>query len=90
MLSCGQSGMWSLDNQTGMWSLGNPDWNVEYGQPDWNVESGRSDWNVQSRKTDWNMRMVHIHLRKLLWVYCPGHEGVKGNDRADRLADKAA
>ena len=33
--------------------------------------------------------MVDIHLRKLLWVYCPGHAGVKGNDREDRLAGKA-
>ena len=33
--------------------------------------------------------MVDIHLRKLLWVYCPGHAGVKGYDRADRLAGKA-
>ena len=33
--------------------------------------------------------MVDIHLRQLLWVYCPGHAGVKGNDRADRLAGKA-
>ena len=33
--------------------------------------------------------MVDIHLRKLLWVYCPGHAGVKGNDGADRLAGKA-
>ena len=39
---------------------------------------------------DWNVSMVNIHLRKLLWVYCPGHAGVKGNDRADRLAVKAA
>ena len=23
------------------------------------------------------------------WVYCPGHTGVKGNDRADRLTGKA-
>ena len=38
---------------------------------------------------DWSMSMVDIHLRKLLWVYCPGHAGVKGNDRADRLAGKA-
>ena len=30
-----------------------------------------------------------IHLRKLLWVYYPGHSGVKGNDRTDRLAGKA-
>ena len=33
--------------------------------------------------------MVDIHLRKLLWVYCPGHAGVKENDRADRLDGKA-
>ena len=26
---------------------------------------------------------------KLLWVYCPGHAGVKGNDWADTLVDKA-
>ena len=38
---------------------------------------------------DWNVSMVDIHLRKLLWVYCPGHVGVKGNDRADRLVVKA-
>ena len=33
--------------------------------------------------------MVDIYLRKLLWVYCPGHAGVTGNDRADRLEGKA-
>ena len=38
---------------------------------------------------DWKVSMVDIHLRKRLWVYCPGHAGVKGNDRADRLAGKA-
>ena len=32
--------------------------------------------------------MVDIHLRKLLWMYCLGHAGVKGNDRADTLAGK--
>ena len=37
---------------------------------------------------DWNVSMVDIHLRSLLWVYCPGHAGVNGNDRADRLAGK--
>ena len=26
---------------------------------------------------------------KLLWVHCPGHAAVKGNDRPDRLMDKA-
>ena len=35
-------------------------------------------------KLYWNVSMVNIHLRKLgLWVYCLGHAGVKGNDRAD-------
>ena len=38
---------------------------------------------------DWIVSMVDIHLRKLLWVYCPGPAGVKGNDRADRLAGKS-
>ena len=28
-------------------------------------------------------------LQKVLWVYCPGHGRVKGNDQADRLAGKA-
>ena len=37
----------------------------------------------------WNVSMADIHLREL-WVHCPGHAGVKGNDRADRLAGKAA
>ena len=26
---------------------------------------------------------------KLLWVYCPRHAGVKGNDRADRLGGQS-
>ena len=39
---------------------------------------------------DWNVSMVDIHLGKLLWVYCPGRAGVKGNDRAERLAGKAS
>ena len=38
---------------------------------------------------EWNVSMVDIHLRKLLWVYCPGHARVKGNNRANRLAGKA-
>ena len=35
---------------------------------------------------DWNVSMVDIHLGKLLWVDCPGHAVVKGNDRTDKLA----
>ena len=35
------------------------------------------------------MTMFDIHLRSLLWLYSPGHAGVKGNDRVDRLAGEA-
>ena len=38
---------------------------------------------------DWNVSTVDFLLGKLLWVYYPGRAGVKGNNRADRLADKA-
>ena len=37
---------------------------------------------------DWIVPMVDVHLGKL-WLYCPGHGGVKGNEGADRLAGKA-
>ena len=39
-------------------------------------------------------RLAHSHayslrLQRLLWVYCPGHAGVSGNERADRMASTA-
>ena len=37
---------------------------------------------------DWNVSVVDIHLQKLLWLYHRGHAGLRGNDRADRLAGK--
>ena len=37
----------------------------------------------------WHVPMLDTHLRKYLWLYCPVQGGVKGNDRADRLAGKA-
>ena len=37
---------------------------------------------------DWNASMVDVHFRKFLWMCYPEHAGVKGNDRADRLAGK--
>ena len=40
-------------------------------------------------KANHRIQYADFHLRKLLWVYCPGHAGVKGNDRADRLGGKA-
>ena len=42
------------------------------------------EWEAQA-----GMSMFVIHLRRILWVYCPGHAGVKGNDRAERPAGKA-
>ena len=41
------------------------------------------------RSPGWNVSTVNIHLRKPAWMCCPGHAGVKGNDRADSLAGKA-
>ena len=35
---------------------------------------------------EWHKSMHNIDLQKILWVYCPGHAGVQGNERADRLA----
>ena len=32
------------------------------------------------RSPDWNVSMVDIHIRKLLWVYCPENAGVTVND----------
>ena len=39
----------------------------------------KADWEAH-----WRVSMFdnHIHRGKLLRVYCPGHAGVKGNDRA--------
>ena len=38
---------------------------------------------------EWHVSMFSIHLGNLLWLYCPGRAGVKGNDRVDRLSGKA-
>ena len=38
---------------------------------------------------EWHKSMNNISLQKILWVYCPGHAGVPGNERADRLAGTA-
>src|SRR5579871_6184329 len=36
----------------------------------------------------WSTLEVHtcVDLCGLVWIYCPGHAGVQGNERADRLA----
>ena len=35
---------------------------------------------------DWHTAMHSLRLQRLLWIYCPGHAGVCGYERADRLA----
>ena len=35
---------------------------------------------------DWHTDMHGLRLQRLLRIYCPGHVGVSGNERADRLA----
>ena len=47
-----------------------------------NVESGMGC-------PDWHTAMHSLRLQRLLWIYCPGHAGVSGNERADRLASTA-
>ena len=38
---------------------------------------------------DRHTAMHSFRLQRLLWIYCPGHAGVSGNEQADRLASIA-
>ena len=38
---------------------------------------------------DWLKAINASNLQKLLWIFCPGHAGVHGNERADTLAGMA-
>ena len=35
---------------------------------------------------DWHTAMHSLWLQRLLWIYCPGHTRVSGNEQAGRLA----
>ena len=39
---------------------------------------------------DWKSTISASNLERIAWIFCPGHAGVSGNDRADRLAGDAA
>ena len=39
--------------------------------------------------TDWIDLIYAGHIEKLNWIFCPGHSGVIGNERADTLAGQA-
>ena len=36
-----------------------------------------------------NKAMHSLRIQSLQWIYCPGHAGVSGNERPDRLASTA-
>ena len=38
---------------------------------------------------DWHTAMHSVWLQMLLWIYCPGHAWVRGNEQADRVASTA-
>ena len=38
---------------------------------------------------NWHTAKHSLQLQRLLWIYCPGHAGVSGNEQADRLASMA-
>ena len=39
---------------------------------------------------DWIPSIKDSQLQSLKWLFCPGHSGVQGNERADNLAGTAA
>jgi len=38
---------------------------------------------------DWVSLINQSSIQRIVWIYCPGHAGVKGNEVADRLAGNA-
>ncbi len=40
-------------------------------------------------RTEWISYISRSKLRKITWIFSPGHAGVIGNERADRLAGRA-
>ena len=38
---------------------------------------------------DWYPLIKDSSIRRITWIYCPGHAGVIGNETADRLAGNA-
>ena len=38
---------------------------------------------------DWVNSIKQSNLQTVRWIFCPGHSGVRGNERADALADLA-
>ena len=41
-------------------------------------------------RAEWLEALVGTGIQSLTWIFCPGHCGVKGNERADQLVNSAA
>ena len=39
--------------------------------------------------SDWIDLIKGSELQTITWLFCPGHSGVQGNERADKLAGTA-
>ena len=39
---------------------------------------------------DWMQHINDSLIRKITWIFCPGHAGVVGNEHVDKLAGEAA
>ena len=40
-------------------------------------------------RSEWLESINRGGLRSIVWIFCPGHSGVRGNEAADRLAGEA-
>ena len=40
---------------------------------------------AETGSPDWQKPTINLDIQKVQWVYCPGHAGVKGNDRTGVL-----
>ena len=38
---------------------------------------------------DWVVSIQQSNLQSIRWMFCPGHAGVSGNERADAVAGQA-
>ena len=55
----------------------------------WQDSSLSTNLEAWNGLPDWHTAMQSLRLQRLLWIYCPGHAGVSGIERADRLASTA-
>ena len=40
-------------------------------------------------REEWLASLQKSQIVRIVWIFCPGHAGVRGNEQADRLAGRA-